>query len=149
MALLVILPKVAALLSDNPGFPYRTELVTLNAAMLNISFSLSEIANVRESVALFHVHAGAISGPIVFPISSPEHTKSQSMEARIEEVLWGTLAHPGHAEKDSADKSVPTSIRPTTTLQRMEHRVEVEAGVAERARRAVERMLAVGRGDKR
>jgi quinolinate synthase len=34
-------------------------------------------------------------------------------------------------------------------LQRMEHRVEVEAGVAERARRAVERMLAVGRGEKR
>ncbi len=34
-------------------------------------------------------------------------------------------------------------------LQRMEHRVEVEAGVAARARRAVERMLAVGRGEKR
>ena len=34
-------------------------------------------------------------------------------------------------------------------LQRMEHRVEVEPGVAERARRAVERMLAVGRGANR
>jgi quinolinate synthase len=31
-------------------------------------------------------------------------------------------------------------------LQAMEHRVEVDPGVAERARRAVERMLAVGRG---
>jgi quinolinate synthase len=31
-------------------------------------------------------------------------------------------------------------------LQSMEHRVEVEPAVAERARRAVERMLAVGRG---
>ena len=31
-------------------------------------------------------------------------------------------------------------------LQAMEHRVEVDDGVAERARRAVERMLAVGRG---
>ena len=31
-------------------------------------------------------------------------------------------------------------------LQAMEHRVEVEPAVAERARRAVERMLAVGRG---
>ena len=32
------------------------------------------------------------------------------------------------------------------SLQTMEHRVEVEPAVAERARRAVERMLAVGRG---
>ena len=32
------------------------------------------------------------------------------------------------------------------SLQAMEHQVEVDAGVAERARRAVERMLAVGRG---
>ncbi len=32
------------------------------------------------------------------------------------------------------------------SLQRMEHRVEVEPEVAERARKAVERMLAVGRG---
>ena len=32
------------------------------------------------------------------------------------------------------------------TLARMEHRVEVDAEVADRARRAVERMLAVGRG---
>jgi quinolinate synthase len=31
-------------------------------------------------------------------------------------------------------------------LQTMEHAVEVEAAVAARARRAVERMLAVGRG---
>jgi quinolinate synthase len=32
------------------------------------------------------------------------------------------------------------------SLQNLEHRVEVEPPVAERARRAVERMLAVGRG---
>jgi quinolinate synthase len=35
------------------------------------------------------------------------------------------------------------------SLQAMEHRVEVEPAVAERARRAVERMLAVGRGEGR
>jgi quinolinate synthase len=34
-------------------------------------------------------------------------------------------------------------------LQALEHRVEVDAGVADRARRAVERMLAVGRGRSR
>jgi excinuclease UvrABC nuclease subunit len=40
-----------------------------------------------ESVALFRVDAGAITGPVDFPISSAEHTKSQSMEARIQVAL--------------------------------------------------------------
>jgi excinuclease ABC subunit C len=40
-----------------------------------------------ESVALFRVDAGAIAGPLPFPISDTEHAKSQSMEARIQLVL--------------------------------------------------------------
>jgi excinuclease ABC subunit C len=40
-----------------------------------------------ESVALFRVDAGAIAGPLAFPVSSPEHAKSQSMEARIRAAL--------------------------------------------------------------
>lgn len=39
-----------------------------------------------------------------------------------------------------------TLPRILASLERLEHRVEVDPGVAERARRAVERMLAVGRG---
>jgi len=40
-----------------------------------------------ESVALFRVDSGALAGPLEFPISGAEHTKSQSMEARIQEAL--------------------------------------------------------------
>jgi hypothetical protein len=40
-----------------------------------------------ESVALFRVDGGAIAGPLEFPISAGEHTKSQSMEARIQAAL--------------------------------------------------------------
>ncbi len=40
-----------------------------------------------ESVALFCVDAGAIAGPLAFPISAAEHAKSQSMEARIQCAL--------------------------------------------------------------
>jgi hypothetical protein len=36
-----------------------------------------------ECVALFRVDGGVIAGPLGFPISGAEHTKSQSMEARI------------------------------------------------------------------
>jgi excinuclease ABC subunit C len=57
-----------------------------------------------ESVALFRVDAGAIAGPLKFPISSSEHTKSQSMEARIQSALATLPA----AEPDSA-------------VERMEH----------------------------
>jgi hypothetical protein len=40
-----------------------------------------------ETVALFRVDAGAIAGPLIFPISDAEHAKSQSMEARIQAAL--------------------------------------------------------------
>ena len=60
---------------------------------------------VAESVALFRIEAGVISGPIVFPISAPEHTKSQSMEARVEQALRST--------------EIPAGS--TTSLERMEH----------------------------
>jgi excinuclease UvrABC nuclease subunit len=40
-----------------------------------------------ECVALFRVDGGVIAGPLGFPISGAEHTKSQSMEARIQAAL--------------------------------------------------------------
>jgi hypothetical protein len=57
-----------------------------------------------ESVALFRVDAGAIAGPLPFPISGAEHTKSQSMEARIQRALAGF--HP---------------TQPGSAIERMEH----------------------------
>ena len=57
-----------------------------------------------ESVALFRVDAGAIAGPLNFPVSSPDHAKSQSMEARIHEAL---------------DNFPPAD--PRKTSERMEH----------------------------
>src|SRR5256885_10900082 len=40
-----------------------------------------------DSVAFFRVDAGCIAGPLNFPIQASEHTKSQSMESRIEQAL--------------------------------------------------------------
>jgi len=57
-----------------------------------------------ESVALFRVDAGAIAGPLEFPISDTEHTKSQSMEARIQAALAGFPA-----------------ANPPSAIERMEH----------------------------
>jgi hypothetical protein len=57
-----------------------------------------------ESVALFRVDSGALAGPLEFPISGAEHTKSQSMEARIEAAL---AAFP--------------EAKPASAIERMEH----------------------------
>ncbi len=58
----------------------------------------------QESVNFFRIDAGRISGPVIFPIQSAEHTKSQSMESRVQEAL--------------ASLPPPT---PSTTLETMEH----------------------------
>jgi excinuclease ABC subunit C len=57
-----------------------------------------------ESVALFRLDSGAIAGPLEFPISDGEHTKSQSMEARIQAALSDFPA-----------------FDPSSTMERMEH----------------------------
>jgi excinuclease ABC subunit C len=40
-----------------------------------------------ESVTFFRVDVGRITGPVIFPIQSAEHTKSQSMESRVLEAI--------------------------------------------------------------
>ena len=57
-----------------------------------------------QSVAFFRVSGGRLSGPLNFSIQSTEHTKSQSMESRIEHSL---------ATLPAADTK--------TTLETMEH----------------------------
>ena len=42
---------------------------------------------IPEAVAFFSVDAGLITGPLTFPIQATEHTKSQSMESRIQATL--------------------------------------------------------------
>jgi excinuclease ABC subunit C len=52
----------------------------LNAVMIQPS-------HVSGSVAFFRIDSGRISGPAAFSIQPAEHAKSQSMEARVQELL--------------------------------------------------------------
>jgi len=56
------------------------------------------------SVNFFRIDAGRISGPVTFVIQSAEHTKSQSMESRVQEALTSFRA-----------------TTPSSTLETMEH----------------------------
>jgi excinuclease ABC subunit C len=46
-------------------------------------------AALNDSVVFFRIDAGLISAPLRFALRSAEHTKSQSMESRIQEALAG------------------------------------------------------------
>jgi hypothetical protein len=44
-------------------------------------------SHLPDSVAFFRIDAGRIAGPSAFSIQPTEHAKSQSMEARVQELL--------------------------------------------------------------
>jgi excinuclease ABC subunit C len=89
------LEKLQPALSQLPEIVRRID--HLSALMVQPSAS-------PQSVNFFRVHSGCIDGPLVFPIQSAEHTKSQSIESRVQETL---------------NASQPSTAR--TALETMEH----------------------------
>jgi excinuclease ABC subunit C len=72
------LEELKPVLSQLPEFVHRLD--RMDAVMI-------QPATAPTCVSLFRIHAGCIAGPIAFNIQPTEHAKSQSMEARIQEVL--------------------------------------------------------------
>ena len=89
------LDKLKPLLSQLPEIFQRID--RLSGLMVQRSAS-------QESVHFFRIDAGRISGPVIFPIQAAEHTLSQSMESRVQEVL-----------------SASPPATPGTALETMEH----------------------------
>jgi len=89
------LDKLAPVLQQLPEFVRRID---------QMHGVVVQKAQQTESVALFRVDGGALAGPMEFPISDSEHTKSQSMEARIQTALTAFPA-----------------ARPGSAIERMEH----------------------------
>jgi excinuclease ABC subunit C len=89
------LDKLKPVLSQLPEVVYRID--RLSGVTVQRSAS-------PESINFFRIDAGRIFGPVAFVIRSAEHTKSQSMESRVQEAL--------------ALFPAPTT---STTLETMEH----------------------------
>jgi excinuclease UvrABC nuclease subunit len=70
--------KLKPLLSQLPEIVQRLD--RLSALMIQPS-------NIAGAVTFFRIESGRISGPIPFSIQPAEHTKSQSMESRVQEAL--------------------------------------------------------------
>jgi len=72
------LDKLKPLLSTLPEIVHRLDRMA--ALMVQPSAS-------PECVAFFRIDGNLIAGPLTFAIQSPEHTKSQSMEGRVQQAL--------------------------------------------------------------
>jgi excinuclease ABC subunit C len=72
------LDKLKPILSQLPEIVHRID--RLAAVMVQPSAS-------QESVNFFRIDTGHVSGPVTFPIQAAEHTKSQSMESRVQQAL--------------------------------------------------------------
>ena len=72
------LEKLQPLLSQLPEIVHRID---------RLAGVMVQPSAIPESVTFFRINAGHIFGPLTFPIQSGEHTKSQSMESRVEEAL--------------------------------------------------------------
>jgi len=70
--------KLKPLLSQLPEIVHRID--RLAGVMIQPS-------TVTDSVVFFRIDAGSIPAPLTFALRSTEHTKSQSMESRIQEAL--------------------------------------------------------------
>lgn len=72
------LDKLKPMLSQFPEIVHRID--RLSGVMVQRSTR-------PECVNLFRIDAARLSGPITFPIRAVEHTKSQSMESRVQQAL--------------------------------------------------------------
>jgi excinuclease ABC subunit C len=97
------LDKLTPVLQQLPEFVRRIDQAHAVIVQKSVQNSVQKSEH-GESVALFRVDGGALAGPLEFPISDTEHTKSQSMEARISAAL---------AEFPAA--------KPASAIERMEH----------------------------
>ncbi|MGB6678019.1 MAG: hypothetical protein WBE44_15100 [Terriglobales bacterium] len=89
------LDKLRPVLSQLPEVVHRID---------RLSGVMVQRSAIPESINFFRIDAGRIFGPVSFAIQSAEHTKSQSMESRVQEAL----------------ASFPAPIT-STTLETMEH----------------------------
>ena len=84
--------------------PVVSQLPEIVQRLDRFSALMIQPSHIDGCVAFFNIECGGISGPIQFGIQAAEHTKSQSMESRVQEV--------------------PQSFQPTkakSALETMEH----------------------------
>jgi excinuclease ABC subunit C len=86
--------KLKPLLSQLPEIVRRID--QFNAIMVQPSA-------IPEAVTFFSIDGGLITGPLSFPIQAAEHTKSQSMESRVQAVLATLSREPAKNARETME----------------------------------------------
>src|SRR5216683_5985812 len=76
--------------------PVLTQLPEIVRRVDQLTAVMVQRSAIPEAVTFFSIDAGQITGPLSFPIQATEHTKSQSMESRVQATL-ATLP-PAHSK---------------------------------------------------
>lgn len=84
--------KLNPVLSQLPEIVHRVDRLTGVLVQPNaVEYGDAQPEILTDSVVFFRFDAGSISAPLTFNLRAAEHTKSQSMESRIQEAL---ASHP-------------------------------------------------------
>ena len=86
--------KLKPVLAQLPEIVHRIDV--LNGIIVQPSTA-------KDSVVLFRVDAGCIAGPASFSIQPPEHTKSQSMESRVQQALVALPPFTQHSSLEATE----------------------------------------------
>jgi hypothetical protein len=72
--------------------PILSQLPEIVRRIDQLSGLIVQPCHLAGSVSFFRIDSGAIYGPTSFCIQTAEHTKSQSMESRVQQVLDSSVA---------------------------------------------------------
>jgi excinuclease ABC subunit C len=86
--------KLKPVLAQLPEIVHRIDL--LNGVVVQPSIA-------KDSVALFRIDVGCLAGPANFSIQPPEHTKSQSMESRVQQALDALPSFAAHSSLEAME----------------------------------------------
>jgi excinuclease ABC subunit C len=83
--------------------PVVTPLPEIVQRLDTLSALMIQPSHLPDSVAFFRIETGRIAGPVTFNIQPPEHAKSQSMEARVQESLQSFTAPAAKSALDTME----------------------------------------------
>jgi excinuclease ABC subunit C len=83
--------------------PVLSPLAEIVRRLDRLSGLIVQPCHLADSVVFFRVNSGILCGPATFCIQTAEHTKSQSMESRVQQALESFASEPAHSALETME----------------------------------------------
>jgi excinuclease ABC subunit C len=83
--------------------PILSPLAEIVRRLDRLSGLIVQPCHIADSVVFFRVNSGILCGPATFCIQTAEHTKSQSMESRVQQALESFASEPAHSALETME----------------------------------------------